>query len=115
MVESYYTPEQLAYLAKRREVVGEERIREVEAEWPRLIAEVRAEMERGTDPADERVRALARRWSGLVAEFTGGNPEIAKAASKLYEDQAPAAQQMGIDRELMAYVARANKAANPTE
>ncbi len=112
MVENYYTPEQLEWLKQRRETVGEERIREVEAEWPRLIAEVRAEMERGTDPADPRVQALARRWTALVEEFTGGNPEIAKAARKLYEDQAPVARQMGIDRELMAYVERANRAAN---
>ena len=111
MVESYYTPEQLEWLKQRRETVGEERIREVEAEWPRLIAEVRAEMERGTDPADERVQALARRWIGLVEEFTGGNPEIAKVARKVYEDQAPVAQQMGIDRALMAYVERANQVA----
>jgi MerR family transcriptional regulator, thiopeptide resistance regulator len=115
MVESYYTPEQLEYLKRRREAVGEERIREVEAEWPRLIAEVRAEMERGTDPADPRVQALARRWTGLVEEFTGGNPEIARAARKIYEDQAPVAQQMGIDRELMAYVETANRAAGGRE
>ncbi len=110
MVERYYTPEQLEWLKQRREAVGEERIREVEAEWPRLIAEVRAEMERGTDPADPRVQALARRWTGLVEEFTGGNPEIGRAARKIYEDQALVAQQMGIDRELMAYVERANQA-----
>ncbi len=115
MVESYYTPEQLEWLKRRRETVGEERIREVEAEWPRLIAEVRAEMERGTDPADARVQALARRWTGLVEEFTGGNPEIARAARTIYEDQAPVAQQMGIDRELMAYVERANQAATHSE
>ena len=115
MVESYYTPEHLEWLKQRRETVGEERIREVEAEWPRLIAEVRAEMERGTDPADARVQALARRWTGLVAEFTGGNPEIARAARKIYEDQAPVAQQMGIDRELMAYVEKANQAAKQSE
>ena len=115
MVESYYTPEQLEWLKRRRETVGEARIREVEAEWPRLIAEVRAEMERGTDPADERVQALARRWTVLVEEFTDGNPEIAAAARKIYEDQAPVAQQMGIDRELMAYVERANRAAKQSE
>ena len=115
MVENYYTPEQLEWLKQRRETVGEERIREVEAEWPRLIAEVRAEMERGTDPADERVQALARRWTGLVGEFTGGNPEIAKSVRRMYEDQAPVAQQMGVDHELMAYVEKANQAGKSSE
>src|SRR5437868_9562296 len=44
MIEKYYTPEQLEQLKKRGEAVGAERIREVEAEWPRLIAQVKAEM-----------------------------------------------------------------------
>jgi DNA-binding transcriptional MerR regulator len=87
MYERYYTPEQLDELKRRRETVGEARIREVEAEWPRLIAEVRAEMQAGTDPADARVRELARRWMGLVREFTGGDPEIARAARRLNEEQ----------------------------
>ncbi|MET0397837.1 MAG: MerR family transcriptional regulator [Longimicrobiaceae bacterium] len=87
MYERYYTPEQLEELKRRRETVGEARIREVEAEWPRLIAEVRAEMQAGTDPADPRVQELARRWMGLVREFTGGDPEIARAAKRLNEEQ----------------------------
>src|SRR5690606_9191846 len=52
MRERYYSKEQLEQLAARRDQVGEERIREVEAEWPRLMDEVRAEMENGTDPSD---------------------------------------------------------------
>ncbi len=38
MFEKYYTPEQMEWFQQRRLQVGEERIREVEAEWPRLIA-----------------------------------------------------------------------------
>src|SRR5262245_61868947 len=68
MYEKYYTPEELERLKKRGEEVGEKRIREVEQEWPRLIAEVRAEMERGTPPTDERVKRLAQRWTALVNE-----------------------------------------------
>ena len=37
---SWHTPEQMEKLEDRRKVVTEERIREVEAEWPVLIAEV---------------------------------------------------------------------------
>ena len=39
-----------------------------------LIAEVHAEKEKGTNPADPRVQALARRWMDLVKGFTGGDP-----------------------------------------
>ena len=87
MVEKYYTPEQLAWLKERADQIGQERIREVEAEWPRLMAEVRAEMEKGTDPGSERVRSLAKRWMGLIREFTGGNPEIEQAARSWWDSE----------------------------
>jgi DNA-binding transcriptional MerR regulator len=87
MFEKYYTPEQMAELSARREAVGEERIQQVQAEWPVLIAEVQAEMDRGTDPADPRMRELARRWQGLVNEFTGGNPGIARSLQSMYEQE----------------------------
>jgi DNA-binding transcriptional MerR regulator len=86
-IEKYYTPEQLEYLAQRRARVGEERIREVEAEWPELMEQVRAEMEAGTDPSDERVQALARRWMGLVQEFTGGDPGIERSLNNMWSQE----------------------------
>ena len=52
MLEKYYTPEQLEEIERRRQQVGEERIREAETEWQELMAQVRAEMDRGTDPTD---------------------------------------------------------------
>jgi MerR family transcriptional regulator, thiopeptide resistance regulator len=111
MIEKYYTTEQLEQLAARREQVGEERIREVEAEWPRLMEEVRAEMEKGTDPADPRVQELARRWQGLVAEFTGGDPGISASLQKMYDSEEEVhAMQVGPMRELGEYVQRALKA-----
>src|SRR5262245_15813735 len=70
MYEKYYTPEELEQLKQRREQVGEARIKEVEQEWPRLIAEVRAAMEKGTPATDPHVQQLAKRWMSLVNEFT---------------------------------------------
>lgn len=108
MVEKYYTPEQLAALEKRREEVGEARIREVQEEWPTLIAAVRAEMEKGTEPTDPRVRELARRWMGLVAEFTGGDPGIAKAVKEAYTNEPAMRERSGIDPAMFDYVRRAS-------
>jgi MerR family transcriptional regulator, thiopeptide resistance regulator len=87
MIESYYTPEQLDYLKRRREEVGEERMRQAPADWAELIAQVRAAMEAGTDPAAPEVQALARRWMGLVAEFTGGDPGIERSLGRLWKEQ----------------------------
>lgn len=114
MFDKYYTPEQLDQLAARREQVGEERIAEVEAEWPRLMAEVRAEMDRGTDPSDPRVQELARRWTGLVREFTGGDPGIARSLNNLYQnEESVRGMDVGPTREMGAYIAQASAAANP--
>jgi hypothetical protein len=107
MFEKYYTPDQLRELEERARRVGPERIKEVEAEWPRLMEEVRLEMDRGTDAADPRVQALARRWQGLIDEFTGGNPGIAASLQKMYQSESTVA---GMDvagmREMGAYIQR---------
>jgi MerR family transcriptional regulator, thiopeptide resistance regulator len=113
-MEKHYTPEQMEWFKARREQVGEERIRQVEAEWPTLIARVRAEMEAGTDPASPTVRHLARRWKALVEEFTGGNPEIGQAVRRMYEQEPEMRRRSGIDMAMSDYVNRALAAAGET-
>lgn len=78
---------QLDKIHVRREELGEERIRVVEAEWPKLIAAIRMEMDKGTDPADACVQALAHRWQSLVEAFTGGDPDIAKPLGEMYRHE----------------------------
>jgi DNA-binding transcriptional MerR regulator len=115
MIEGYYTPEQLEAIKRRREEVGEEAIRAAEREWPELIAKMKAEMEAGTDAADPRVQALARRWRELIEGFTGGDPGIAQALGRLWKEQGPtlAAQHgMDFDPRLFEYVGKANAVAN---
>jgi hypothetical protein len=114
-VHTYYTPEQLQRLAERRQTVGDDRIREVEAEWPRLTAAMRAEYERGTDPADPRVQELARRWQGLVEEFTGGDPGISDSLRRMYQNEPEMRERSGIDPGLMEYVRRAMEAGRSGE
>ncbi len=110
-MEKYYTPEQLQYLEQRRETVGEERIREVEAEWPRLQEEVRVAMRRGEDPTSETAQQLARRWMRLVEEFTGGDPGIRDSLNQIYQQES---QVHGVDveamRPMMEWVQRAHEA-----
>ena len=63
----------LDYLKRRKEMVGDEPStrwsRSGRRSWPRS-----AQMDQGTDPTSAPVLALARRWQGLVNEFTGGGP-----------------------------------------
>lgn len=110
MYEKYYTPEQLETLRARREALGDDGMRAAEAEWPRLIAAMRAAMRAGTDPADPEVRALASRWRELVEQFTGGDPGIARSLGEMYRQEPEMGRANGLDPELMAYVGRAQGA-----
>lgn len=87
MIEKYYTPEQLAQLETRRKEVGEERIQQVQQEWQTLFADVKSAMDGGIDPGDARAQELARRWFGLVSEFTGGDPGIFKSLRNMYQSE----------------------------
>lgn len=112
MIEKYYTPEQLEQLKQRKEEVGDARIKEVEAEWPQLMAEVQAAMDAGIEPADPKVQDMARRWVGLVNEFTGGDPGIFKSLSSMYANE-DNVRGMNVPqmREMMAYIQKAMAAA----
>ncbi len=87
MIESYYTPEQLDQIKKRGDALGPEAIRQSSEDWAALIAEVKHEMDQGTDPADPRVQDLARRWRTLVEAFTGGDPGITASLGRLWKEQ----------------------------
>lgn len=110
MFEKYFTAEQLERIRQQRERVGAARIKEAEAEWPALIAEVKAEMEKGTDPLSEPVLALARRWKGLVEEFTGGDEGIASGVRELYRNEPSAREWAGFDPAVWEYIGRAMRA-----
>lgn len=113
MVEHYYTPEQLETLAKRREEFGEEGMRQAEADWETLRAQVKAEMGAGTDPGDPTVQTLAAKWKSLIDVFTGGDPGIRANLQKVWENE-PAVN--GIDtaaeRAMMDYIGKALKIAS---
>ncbi len=55
--------------------------------WAQLIKEVEAAVRDGEDPASEKAQSLAARWSNLIQQFTGGDPEISAGFKKLYADQ----------------------------
>lgn len=110
MVESYYTPEQLEYLARRREAVGEERMRQAPQDWADLTAQVKAEMEKGTDPTAPEVLALARRWNALIEEFTGGDTGIRESLNRLWAEQGEklaAQHHTGYDPQVAEYMGKA--------
>jgi DNA-binding transcriptional MerR regulator len=87
MMEKYYTSEQLDRIQKARQESGEEYLRQKQEEWAELIALVRAEMEKGTDPADPKVQELTKRWVDLLDWTTGGDPEMERSIKRHWEEQ----------------------------
>jgi DNA-binding transcriptional MerR regulator len=109
MFEKYMTEEQLETLRKRGEAVGPQRMKEVQEEWPRLIEEVRAEMQRGTDVHSPQVQALAKRWMSLVNEFSGGDAAIETSVANMYRSEPGAAERFGFDVKVFEYLKPALK------
>lgn len=107
----YFTEEQIAALQQRRARLGDDYIREVENEWPQLISKVQAEMDAGTDPAEPRVQALAKRWMELVEAFDGGDPDLREAYLRMRaENAAELERACGPSEALIQYVRRVNQA-----
>ena len=108
-MKNYYTEEQLADLARRG---TPEVLERGEREWKALIAEVEAAIAEGVDPSSERAQGLAARWSGLIGEFTGGDPGILENLKRLYADQAnwPPTFQKPYSNEAMAFICQARAA-----
>jgi len=116
MLEQYYTPEQLESLKQRQELVGEERINQVQAEWQALFEQARVEMSKGTDPASEPVKALARRSIELIQEFTGGDPGIEQSLNQMWQQEQPEVVSRGmVDTAVMEYLAKARAALEQSE
>ncbi len=104
MHEKYYTEEQLERLKRRGDALGPERIAEAEREWAELFGRLRTAMQAGVAPGDgslDPVRAQARE---LIAQFTGGEADIAESMKRLWANEDPGVASGGVvDRELSDY------------
>ena len=113
MRERYYTPEQLDQLEQRRRELGDDAIRDVEREWAEIFATLRAEMDKGTDPADPRLRPIGERSRELLLMFTGGDPGIEGSLKRRYETEGPEKASRGMaDPAVFEYLAKVRAAAH---
>jgi DNA-binding transcriptional MerR regulator len=109
MAASYFTPEQLAQARLRHQEPGfAGRL----ADWQRRCAGLDAELaphaERGTDPADPSVQALARRFAELMRQVGDGDPAAVSAIySKIDGKGAEAATHGALTTGVWTYLKRA--------
>jgi DNA-binding transcriptional MerR regulator len=113
MRERYYTPEQLDQLEQRRQALGEDAIKDVEREWGEIFATLKQEMDKGTDPADPRLRPIGERARELLDMFTGGDPGIQASLKRMYETEGPEKASRGMaDPAVFEYLAQVRAAAH---
>jgi DNA-binding transcriptional MerR regulator len=115
MIESYYTPEQMESFRKRSEeaaAAGEDLTQQGTAAWQELLAQLKVEMDSGTDPADPKVQALEKRRQALVNAFSSGDKAIEENLKRMWMEQGDKlCAQFGIDPKVMAYLGKAAEAA----
>lgn len=86
--KKYYSPEAQAKVEERKTLWSPELQERVSRDWAQLFADIEAAIGAGEEPSGAKARALAERWRSLLAEFTGGDPEIQKGLNKMWADQA---------------------------
>ncbi|MFG6456588.1 MerR family transcriptional regulator [Roseateles sp. BYS96W] len=104
--ERWISPEQMRAMRRQWETLPETERDAIEAEWPRLIADARAAMEAGTDPAAPHVQALVRRWLVLQKQFMELAPGMTHTVQRMYAAEPELARQSGLTPELVAYLRR---------
>ncbi|XXY54578.1 MerR family transcriptional regulator [Sorangium sp. So ce269] len=107
MIEKYYTPEQLAELKQRADALGPEKMREAENAWKTIYDDMRAEMQKGSDPKSEPVQQIVRRMRELIDAFTGKNPEIERSLNTMYQQEPSMRNRPGMDPALHEFIGKA--------
>jgi DNA-binding transcriptional MerR regulator len=77
------------------------------AEWPPLVAQVRAAMDAGTPATDAAVKRLAWRWFDLFRSYAGDSPET-QARFRLAHEKEPELLATGwVDKPMIEYLKQA--------
>lgn len=113
--ERWFSPTQMRALRQRWETLPAAERDAVEAEWPRLVAQARAAMDDGLDPAAPEVQALVRRWLALQRQFVNMAPGMEDTMRRMYAEEPELTRQSGITPELIAYLRRSKATLPPEE
>lgn len=82
----YFSAEARAKVAARRGQLTPEELEKVNAAWADFHAQVQASLHE--DPAGRKAQALVARAEKLIADFTGGDPEILQGLVAMMADRA---------------------------
>lgn len=92
----HFTPDEMQLIFRRWP--------EVEADWRRLVAEIRVEMAAGTPPEDIRVQPLAQRWMTQMHGWMQGDFELMERWGRMYMAEPSIQGSSGMHREVVDYI-----------
>jgi DNA-binding transcriptional MerR regulator len=92
----YFTPDQLARMKERHREVGGDAFGRWQREWTAIVAEVKAHIDAGANPADPAVQETARRWMDLMEDMTGGDRVILSGMYAKMDGKGAEAATMGV-------------------
>lgn len=108
MYERYYSEEQLAQLEKKRQELGPEGMQRAQQAWAALITEAKEAHTAGRAIDDPAVESLARRWKGMIEQFTSGNAGIRDNLDRLWRENTDAlAARSGLPVEVAKWMGEA--------
>ncbi len=85
--KQYYSEAAQAKIEERKSLWSPELQERVTRDWNELTCDIEAAIADGAKPSDNRARALAVRWRGLVEEFIGGDNKIQAGLNEMYADE----------------------------
>jgi DNA-binding transcriptional MerR regulator len=85
--KKYYDEAAQQRIKERQKLWSPELQERVGKQWMELIADVKAAIAAGEDPAGPKAEALRARWKELVGGFTGGDPGIVRGLRNMYADR----------------------------
>jgi MerR family transcriptional regulator, thiopeptide resistance regulator len=109
MYQKYLTKEQMELIAERRAKLRDSEVKRVNDAWPKLIAQLQAEMARGTSPDDPRLRKLALKWKAQVDLISGGDQELRARLGEMVRNEPSVLTNVGISQEIFQYVGKMMK------
>lgn len=108
--EKYYTPEQLEALARRRDQVGKDGMRQAQDDWAQLYADAQAAAEQGRDPTGPTGQDLVRRKRALIEAFSGGDAGIEDSLRRMYAENPDLRQAVAGPEDGMGFLRAAEEA-----
>ncbi|MBE3111000.1 MAG: TipAS antibiotic-recognition domain-containing protein [Acidobacteria bacterium] len=107
--EKYFSEEDLKQFSELGKNYTPEMMAAYQNRWTALIDEVKQNLT--ADPASEKAQDLGKRWTDLLNEVYGGQPELKTKIAKAYNSGAIPMEQRPFTPEIWDFIKKAHEAA----